>query len=146
MYSGIISGSSVESPRVSLYSTISPKVSRKRCSAREVRCVGEENPLSPSISIKILIERKKSQKMNTKDKIYLADTRTGSDASTIKRIDAYGNIIARGKKKHKLSFRDTLGGNRELVDYIDIESFKCYNVDVSEKKGKSDNKCSCSIF
>src|SRR6185437_15432882 len=62
------------------------------------------------------------------------------------RKDAYGNTIKKGNsKKYKVTFSDMVkpknngsssdrNKNRtgELISYVDIESFKIYNVDISQ--------------
>ncbi len=43
------------------------------------------------------------------------------------RRDAKGNPIIKGRKKHAISFKDLLDKNADLVEVVDVESFKEYN-------------------
>lgn len=45
------------------------------------------------------------------------------------RVDATGNQIVKGKKSHKISFKD----NPELVKTTVIENWKNYNTEVNNK-------------
>ena len=55
--------------------------------------------------------------------------------------DHYGNVIAKGQKVHKISFRDTLGG-QQIADIVEVESYKEFNV-MSDVEGP---KCSCAVL
>jgi hypothetical protein len=49
------------------------------------------------------------------------------------RCDALGNVIKKGKdKKQRITFQDQLSKKNDLIKFVDIESFKAYNVDVSQ--------------
>lgn len=92
---------------------------------------------------------------------YLSKVRRVSDISQIKdnkiRRDAKGNVIVKGRKKHRISFKDILNKNANLVDVVDIESYKEYNAKelsiLEEKQGTINNmnindntSCACIVF
>lgn len=62
------------------------------------------------------------------------------------RIDRKGNEILKNRKNHKVTFIDKVTKKR-LVEIVDIESFKQYNIteEISDDKGKSRNSC-CMTF
>ena len=65
------------------------------------------------------------------------------------RTDAYGNLIVKGNKAHKVTFIDTHYNRikkKNLVHEIKVESFKKYNIDISRKKGICFHDCKCCIF
>lgn len=69
----------------------------------------------------------------------------------IYRRDIYGNSIIKGNKSHKVAFIDmhfNRNIRKKLVNNIDVESYKKYNVDVSKKKYDDScrNDCKCTIF
>lgn len=82
----------------------------------------------------INIERKKNRK-STQDQIYLNTNE--SDPGV--RKDIFGNVIKKGPgKRQKISFIDKLS-NTDFIDVVYVESYKAYNVDVSNNK----TKCAC---
>ena len=54
----------------------------------------------------------------------------GLDLNEKNRIDAFGNLISKGKeKKQKISFADSLPlNNNKLVEIIPVESYKKFNI------------------
>jgi hypothetical protein len=72
--------------------------------------------------------------------------------SSLERKDARGSPIKKGLKNYKVSFIDTLTKNKKnIVDYIDVESYKQYNVDMSQdgQSKNSSTKCcgsGCNIL
>lgn len=80
----------------------------------------------------------------------------------MERRDIFGNLIQKGKhKKHKISFIDLIKDmdqipteykNKNFIDIVHIESFKNFNVDMSQpmssSNGKTDTCCGkiCLIF
>jgi len=72
------------------------------------------------------------------------------------RKDFKGNPILKGGKKHRISFKDLIGKNNNLVETIEIESYKAFNAfnetiieddDKKDIKDQNDNtSCSCVIF
>lgn len=68
------------------------------------------------------------------------------------RRDAKGTPILKGRKNHKITFRDYLDNDSKLTDVVKIESYKEYNakeIDSKElkKTGTDDNtSCACTIF
>jgi len=94
----------------------------------------------------------------------LSKVKRVSDISQIKdvkfRRDAKGIPIIKGRKKHRISFIDIQDKNANLVDIVEIESFKEYNareLTILEEKqttlngnltrNSNDNtSCACIIF
>jgi hypothetical protein len=69
------------------------------------------------------------------------------------RCDALGNVIRKGPgKKHRITFKDFLSKKNDLIKFVNIESYKAYNVDVSQMnfggpvKTKSCCGGICSIY
>jgi len=73
------------------------------------------------------------------------------------RKDAKGVPIIKGKKKHRITFKDALDDVTGLIEEIEIESYKDYNAKeltiIEEKqetiknKNNNDNtSCACAIF
>ena len=111
------------------------------------------NTLSPSKKKKInsfkMIEKSKYKTSidNTKKNENEFETITGKE-----RTDAFGNVIKRkNKKKIKVSFVDEINKEQPLVNFIDIECYKKFNVIIGmpkeehNKKNHSNCQC-CNIF
>ena len=111
------------------------------------------NTLSPSKKKKMnsfkMIEKSKYKTTidYTKKNESEFETITGKE-----RTDAFGNVIKRkNKKKIKVSFVDEINKEQPLVNYIDIESYKKFNVIIGMpkeehiKKNHSNCQC-CNIF
>ena len=82
----------------------------------------------------INIERKKNRK-SIPDQIYLNTNE--SDPGV--RKDIFGNVIKKGPgKRQKISFIDKIS-NTDFIDVVYVESYKAYNIDVSNNK----TKCAC---
>lgn len=65
------------------------------------------------------------------------------------RKDAHGNEITKGKKTHRISFCDTIQAKdkrKNIVNIIDVVSFKKYNVDVSRNSNAICVNCDCKII
>ncbi len=73
------------------------------------------------------------------------------------RKDANGVPIIRGKKRHRVTFKDMIDIKFELIDEVEVESYKDYNakeisiLEESNKKINNDNNndntsCTCLIF
>ncbi len=66
--------------------------------------------------------------------------------TTATRADVYGNIIKKGSKRHKVTFKDNIGHKKQnsFVKIVNVESYKSYNTDVSINVSTSRNgECSC---
>jgi hypothetical protein len=82
----------------------------------------------------INIERKKNRK-SMQDQIYL---NTNESDPGVRR-DIFGNVIKKGPgKRQKISFIDKIS-NTDFMDVVYVESYKAYNLDVSNNK----TKCGC---
>ena len=123
---------------------------------------GQENSSNPILVVNTLspIKKKKitSFKMIEKSKYktsfdYIKKNENEFDTITGKeRTDAFGNIIKRkNKKKIKVSFFDEINKGQPLVNIIDIESFKKFNIIIGMpkeehiKKNHANCQC-CNIF
>lgn len=53
------------------------------------------------------------------------------------RVDAKGNVIVKGGKKHRISFKP------DIAQVIHVESYKEYNM---ESYNPSNTGCSCNLF
>lgn len=69
------------------------------------------------------------------------------------RCDALGNVIRKGRgKKQRVTFQDILSKKNDLIKYVNIQSYKAYNVDISQmhygghEKTKSCCGGLCSIY
>ncbi len=113
----------------------------------------------------------------TKEKTSINQVSTNSNLSKVKRVsdtshikdskirrDAKGNPIVKGRKKHRVSFKDVLDKNADLVEVVEIESFKDYNAEelsiVEDKNatfgnqsntrngcsGNDNTSCTCIVF
>jgi hypothetical protein len=73
-------------------------------------------------------------------------------AGSSERIDAFGNPIKKGFKNYKVSFIDMISINKKsIVNIVDVESYKKYNVDMSQDshlRNPSDKCCGngCNIL
>mmetsp|Transcript_12867 Transcript_12867/g.12768 ORF Transcript_12867/g.12768 Transcript_12867/m.12768 type:complete len:144 (+) Transcript_12867:21-452(+) len=70
------------------------------------------------------------------------DSFSGSDDDDNQRFDKYGNPIMRGGN-HRISFADKIAKKHTLSEVYEVESFKRYNTDVSQRKR---NESCCTIF
>ena len=66
------------------------------------------------------------------------------------RLDAYGNKIIKGNKKnYKVTFIDEVDENKDLIEEINVENFKKYNVLMvfsKDDKVEEHGCCTCLIF
>jgi hypothetical protein len=67
-------------------------------------------------------------KSNAKDAPKDSTGGSGEDKNGKTRKDRFGTKISRGKKKHKVTFKDQVGKGRVAKVYF-VESFKKYNVE-----------------
>ena len=92
---------------------------------------------------------KKKVSSNTVSTVEVNNFKSVPGASGDRR-DASGKTIKKGVKGYKVSFIDILTKNKtDLVHVIDVESFKAYNVDMSQDSdGRSGNCCGngCNII
>ena len=64
------------------------------------------------------------------------------------RRDAKGYPIKKGNKQYKVTFKDMVS-KQNLVDFINIEEFKKYNLSYNSTNSYNDSdnaSCSCEIF
>ena len=64
------------------------------------------------------------------------------------RKDARGYQIVKGNKKYKVTFKDLIS-KENLVNYIEIEDYKKYNITINSHISDTDNddtSCTCGIF
>lgn len=61
------------------------------------------------------------------------------------RVDAKGNSIIKGQKKHTVTFCDLIS-RRNIAEIVQVDSFKQYNVDVSIFPEETGCSCKCLII
>lgn len=94
-----------------------------------------ENFLKQKMLLKsVTMKNKSTEKIN----IVLSSSRSIKEKSRQKK-----NLNSRFNNK-KVKFIDEIDKNKSLCDIVEIESFKIYNIDISEE-GLT-QKCTCVIF
>lgn len=105
------------------------------------------------------LKQKSGSEVSKKFMNNLKKTLTDSSAIHIEDImkrerhDFYGNLIKRGPgKKQKITFVDNIKKrnsvpenfqNREFINIIDVESYKTYNIDISQNLGHMERTTNC---
>lgn len=92
---------------------------------------------------------------DNQDKVKMKTNASSIQLSNIKcRRDARGTPILKGRKKHRIAFRDYLDGNGKLFEVFKIQSYKEYNAQhievnlhMKNNNNKDDNtSCACIVF
>ena len=61
------------------------------------------------------------------------------------RVDSKGILIEKGHKKHSVTYCDIIG-KRSIVEIVEVDSFKKYNVDVSTIENETGCTCKCVLI
>lgn len=94
-----------------------------------------ENFLKKNMLLKsVTMKNKSTEKIN----IVLSSSRSIKERSRQKKI------VSRFNKNKKVKFIDELDKTKSLCEVVEIESFKVYNIDISEE-GLT-QKCTCLFF
>jgi hypothetical protein len=78
-------------------------------------------------------------KINNNNNDYDYDSNSNSNKNKI-RMDRFGNMIRKGSKTHKVSFKDVVDDEDDLVDEIGVQAFKIYGGDLDDI-GENDGEC-----
>ena len=70
---------------------------------------------------------------------------TNFSITKIIRVDARGNNIIKGQKKHVVTFCDLIS-KKNIAEIVPIDSYKQYNVDVSTFPEETGCSCKCLII
>jgi hypothetical protein len=66
------------------------------------------------------------------------------------RVDRKGVVIVKGGKKHRVTFIDKIGNRKSLIDMVDVESYKKFNIINTFSEAESRNSAGslncCIIF
>lgn len=92
-----------------------------------------EDKSSPKMSIDNEADNSKNLELNKSGSKEVPKDSTGGSGENkngASRKDRYGTKISRGKKKHKVTFKDQVGKGRVAKVYY-VESFKKYNVETT---------------
>lgn len=116
---------------------ISPPIKNKKKSYN-MEVLNTEEAFNENIKKKINHHRKSAS-------ITISKVEVTSDKSNelCLRKDAYGNIIKKGNKKIKVTFKDKM--NKPLLEIIEIQCIKKYNDD-SSTSNNTNCQCACIIF
>jgi hypothetical protein len=129
-------------------STMSMKKERRKSSGssrspgKNSRSKKESSQKSPKSESSLYTETPKNAKFVVFSEEKSEATKICSTSSVNLRKDHYGNLITKGvHKKQKLTWSDKVGG-LDIPIVISVESYKKYNVDMSEDKAN----CNCACY
>ena len=102
------------------------------------------NNISPGNSVERFLKQKmllKKSSTSCNDKLYFSSFSTSKSESN---NDYKKRKKSPNKKNLSLKFIDQIDNAQPLVEIINIESFKLYNIEISEEG--FNQKCSCELF
>jgi hypothetical protein len=92
----------------------------------------------------------KEKKTNVKQHLEENTNESTINGNTQKRRDKYGIPIIKGMKSHSVTFIDEFDGEEKLIEIIEVDSYKEFNVDVSKNPDaieyREANICNCLVM